>query len=151
LMLDFSDIFGKGLAYDSMRGRFELGGGQARTNGFLIDAVAAVIMITGRVGLVQKDLDETVTVIPHAFASLPMAGAMVGGAAVGAAISMAGKLIGQDSVSIASNRYAIRGSWDSPQVSRIEGNMPLDVLDRAWSGLKNLSGFGSKGAEGSNE
>lgn len=151
LILDFSDMFGKGLVYDGMRGRFELGGGQARTSGFLIDAVAGSILITGRVGLVAKDLDETVTVIPHTLASLPIAGAMVGGAAVGAAISMAGKLVGQDSVSIASNRYAIKGSWDNPQVSRIDGNMPLDVLDRAWSGLKNFSGFGSRGVEVGNE
>ncbi len=151
LLLDFSDMFGKGLSYDSMRGRFELGGGQARNSSFLIDAAAGTILISGRVGLVARDLDETVTVIPHTLASLPMSGVMLGSAAVGAALSVAGKLVGQDSVSIASNRYAIKGSWDNPQVSRSEGNMPLDVLNRAWSGLKNFSGFGSKGEEGVNE
>lgn len=151
LLLDFSDMFGKGLSYDSMRGRFELGGGQARNSRFLIDAATGTILISGRVGLVAKDLDETVTVIPHTLASLPMSGVMLGSAAVGAALSVAGKLVGQGSVSIASNRYAIKGSWDDPQVTRSEGNMPLDVLNRAWSGLKDFSGFGSKGEEGVNE
>jgi uncharacterized protein (TIGR02099 family) len=142
LLLDFSDLFGKGLAYDSMEGHFRLGSGQAQTRGFVMDAVAAKILVTGRVGLVAQDLDEIVAVIPHTLASLPIAGALVGGAAFDAAISMAGRLFGKESASIASTNYSVKGSWDDPQIERIGGYMPLEMLERAWSGVKDFSGFG---------
>lgn len=145
LLLDFSDLFGKGMAYDGMEGRFHLGGGQATTRGFLIDAVAARIFIAGRVGLADRDFDQKVAIAPHALASLPIAGAMVGGTAVGAAIDIAQKLAGRESVNIASNYYAITGTWDRPKIARIEGNMPLDMLDRAWTDFKDFSGFGDSG------
>jgi uncharacterized protein (TIGR02099 family) len=145
LLLDFSDLFGKGMAYDGMEGRFHLGAGQATTEGFLIDAVAARIFIAGRVGLIDRDFDQKVAVAPHTLASLPIAGAMVGGAAVGAAIDMAQQLAGRESINIASNHYAITGSWDHPKIARIEGNMTLDMLDRAWTDFKDFSGFGDAG------
>jgi uncharacterized protein YhdP len=141
LLLDFSDLFGKGLAYDSMEGRFHLENGQATTPGFLIDAVAAKILITGRVGLADKDFDQKVAVMPHTLASLPFAGAMVGGAA----LDLAQKLAGRESVHLSSSNYAIKGAWDAPTITRIEGNMPLDMLDRAWTNLKDFSGFGAEG------
>lgn len=145
LLLDFSDLFGQGLAYDSMEGRFHLGHGQAQTDGFAIDAVAAKILISGHVGLVARDFDETVTVIPHALASLPIAGALIGGSAVDAAITVAEKLFGKERASIGSTNYAVKGSWDDPEITRIGGYMPLDMLQRAWSEVKDFSGFGTNG------
>ncbi len=145
LLLDFSDLFGKGLAYDSMEGVFKLGDGQARTKGFMIDAVAADILIIGQSGLVSHDLDETVSVIPHAAASIPLAGAIIGGAAVGAVIDMAHRLVGAEDVNLASTNYSVTGSWDNPQIKHLEGSMPLDMIDRAWSDFKTMSGMGKEG------
>ncbi|MDD5036364.1 MAG: YhdP family protein [Methylococcaceae bacterium] len=147
LLLDFSDLFGKGLAYDSMEGSFHLEEGQAVTQGFAIDAVAANILMIGRVGLVAQDFDERVSVMPHALATIPFAGAVVGGAAVGAAIDMAHWLVGEEDVNIGSTNYSIKGSWDNPQFKRVEGNIPLDMLGQAWSSLKDLSGLGSEEEE----
>ena len=151
LWLDFSDLFGKGLSYDGMKGLFRLENGQARTEGFLIDATAATILITGRAGLVTKDLDQKITVIPHTLATFPMAGAWVGGTTVSAAISAARGLFGQDSVSLTGNHYAVTGPWDDPKIERIAGNMPLDVLGNAWSGLKDISGLGTEQDEDNDE
>jgi len=147
LMLDFSDLFGKGMAYDGMEGAFRLNDGQARSEAFLIDAAAARIFITGRVGLVTKDLDETVVVIPHALASIPVAGALMGGAAVGMAYNFAQRLMGNETVNLASTTYRVRGSWDNPAVERIEGNMPLELINRMWSDVKLLSGFDPENEE----
>ncbi len=144
LLLDFSDLFGKGLAYDGMEGVFQLGEGQARTKGFMIDAIAAEILIMGRVGLASHDLDETISVMPHAVASIPLAGAIVGGAAVGAVVDLAHRLVGAEDVNLASTNYSVTGSWDDPQIKHIEGSMPLDMIDRAWSDFKAMSGMGSK-------
>lgn len=141
LVLDFNDLFGKGLAYDSMEGVFQLGSGQARTKGFVIDAVAADILILGRVGLADHDFDQTVSVMPHTVASIPLAGALVGQAAVGAVIDLANRLVGREDVNFASTNYSVTGTWDNPQIKRIQGNIPLEMINRAWSGFKDLSGM----------
>jgi uncharacterized protein YhdP len=147
LSFDFSDLFGKGLAYDGIAGTFQIGGGQALTEGFLIDAVSAKILINGRVGLVAKDVDQVVTVIPRTTAALPIAGALAGGPAVGAAVYVAQQLIGEEVDSITATHYAVQGGWETPSITRIHGNLPLDMLDRAWRGVKNLSGFGPQQEE----
>ena len=148
LSLDFSDLFGQGLAYDGIAGTFRLGEGLAVTDGFLIDAVSARILVSGRAGLAARDMDQVVTVIPHTSAALPIAGALAGGPAVGAAVYVAQRLIGEEVDSIAATHYAVQGSWEHPSITRINHYyMPLDVLDRAWSGVKDLSGFGSKQEE----
>ncbi|BBA36902.1 hypothetical protein sS8_4979 [Methylocaldum marinum] len=151
LSFDFSDLFGKGLAYDNVLGTFQLGGGQAVTKGFLIDAVPAKIVINGRAGLVTRDLDQIVTVIPHTSVALPIAGALAGGPAVGAAVLLAQQLVGEEVDSITATHYAVKGSWDEPQITKISSNMPLDILDRAWSGMKDLSGFGTETEKETNE
>ncbi len=151
LSFDFSDLFGKGLAYDSVLGTFQLGGGQAVTKGFLIDAVPAKIVINGRAGLVARDLDQIVTVIPHTSVALPIAGALAGGPAVGAAVLLAQQLVGEEVDSITATHYAVKGSWDEPEITKISRSLPLDILDRAWSGMKDLSGFGNETETNTNE
>jgi uncharacterized protein YhdP len=144
LNLDFSDLYGQGLAYDSISGTFRIEGGQAITDAFLIDGVASKILVSGRVGLVERNLDETVTVIPHTTAALPIAGALAGGPAVGAAVLVAQQLIGEEVDSITATQYSMRGSWKTPTITRINHNMPLDMLDSAWNGIRSWSGFGHK-------
>jgi uncharacterized protein (TIGR02099 family) len=144
LMFDFRDLFGQGLTYDSIRGKYHFAHGQAVTNRLLIDAVVAEIAISGSIGLVARDIDQRVDVMPHALAALPFAGALVPGVVVGAAVNMAEFLAGKDEASLTSNHYVIKGSWDSPNVYRAQGNLPLDMLGRAWTDLKNVSGFGKQ-------
>jgi len=141
LLLDFSDLFGKGLVYDGMEGVFNLQAGQAQTKGFFIDAAAADILTIGRVGLAEHDFEQYVSVMPHPLASIPLAVPMVGGAAVGAVIDMAHRLVGEEDVNLASSNYAVSGTWDNPQIKRVEGATPLEVINRAWSGIKGMSGL----------
>jgi uncharacterized protein (TIGR02099 family) len=145
LSLDFSDLFGQGLAYDSIAGSVRLGGGQAVTEGFLVDAVSARILVSGKANLVSRDLDQTVTVVPHASVALPIAGVLAGGPAVGAAAYVAQRLIGEHVDNLAATQYAVTGSWNDPAISRVNRYMPLDMLDRAWTGVKDISGLGSAG------
>ncbi|QFY42663.1 TIGR02099 family protein [Candidatus Methylospira mobilis] len=144
LLFDFKDLFGQGLTYDSIRGKYRFEHGQAVTQKLLIDAVVAEIAISGRVGLVARDFDQRVDVMPHALAALPFAGALVPGVVVGTAVNMAEFLAGKDEASLTSNHYVIKGSWDNPKVYRAEGSLPIDMLGRAWSDLKEVSGFGKQ-------
>ncbi|BFI95348.1 MAG: YhdP family protein [Rhodanobacter sp.] len=120
LTLDFGDVFGKGLGFDSIKGDFRLADGNATTNDLMIKGPAAQISITGRTGLRAKDYDQYVQVIPHIGNSLPVIGAVVGGP-VGAAAGLAVQgLLGKGLNKTASARYHVTGSWDKPVMTLVE-------------------------------
>ncbi len=96
LSLDFSDLFKKGFAFDRIEGNFVLDNGDAYTNDLVIQGPAARIEISGRIGLANTDYDELVTVIPSMSSSLPLAGALAGGPAIGAALLVAERLLGDE-------------------------------------------------------
>jgi uncharacterized protein YhdP len=62
LALDFSDLTDKGLAFDTVRGDFDLHDGNAYTDNVLVKGPAAEIGLIGRVGLKNKDYDQTAVV-----------------------------------------------------------------------------------------
>jgi uncharacterized protein (TIGR02099 family) len=120
LTLDFGDVFGKGLAFDSIAGDFHLSNGNATTNNLLIAGPAANVSITGRTGLRAKDYDQEMRVVPHVGNSLPLVGAVVGGP-IGAAAGFAVQgLLGRGLNQAASARYKVTGTWDKPVMTLIE-------------------------------
>jgi uncharacterized protein (TIGR02099 family) len=131
LRLDFSDLFGEGFNFERIAGNFVLDYGNAYTNDLVIDGPAAKIEISGRVGLADKDYDELVTVTPYLDSSLPLAGAIVGGPAVGAAALVAEKLLeGKFGLNeMARKQYTVMGPWDAPEITRIEQDSGTDVSD----------------------
>jgi uncharacterized protein YhdP len=62
LALDFSDLTDKGFAFDTVRGDFDLRDGNAYTDNVLVKGPAAEIGLIGRVGLKNKDYDQTAVV-----------------------------------------------------------------------------------------
>ena len=141
LNFDFSDLFGEGLAYDGVKGLLRLEQGQVLTDGLLIDAVPARILVSGRAGLLQHDLDQTVTVIPRTTAALPIAGALAGGPAVGAAVFVAQRLLGDQVDNITASHYRVTDSWQSPRMEKMPRGPSLEWLNRAWQKLETLSGL----------
>jgi len=120
LTLDFGDVFGKGLAFDSITGDFALAGGNATTNNLAMRGPAVEITIKGRTGLRSKDYDQQALVIPHVGNSLPIVGAVVAGPLGAAAGFVAQGLLGRGLNRVASARYHIGGSWDKPDISLVE-------------------------------
>ena len=120
LTLDFGDVFGKGLGFDSITGDFRLANGEATTGNLAIVGPSANISITGRTGLRAKDYDQQILVVPHVGNSLPIVGAVVGGP-IGAAAGFAVQgLLGKGLNKAASARYRITGSWDDPKMTLVE-------------------------------
>ncbi|MEP6899435.1 MAG: YhdP family protein [Rhodanobacter sp.] len=120
LTLDFGDVFGKGLAFDSITGDFHLASGNATTDNLHINGPSANITITGRAGLRAKDFDQQVKVVPHLGNSLPIVGAVVAGP-IGAAAGFAVQgLLGRGLNQVMTARYRITGSWDKPVMTLIE-------------------------------
>jgi uncharacterized protein YhdP len=119
LSLDFSDLTDKGLAFDSVRGDFELRQGNAFTNNLLLSGPAADIGIAGRTGLGARDYDQTAVVTGNFGATLPVAGALAGGPVVGAAMLLFSQVFKEPLKGITRGYYRITGNWDEPQVERV--------------------------------
>jgi uncharacterized protein (TIGR02099 family) len=120
LTLDFGDVFGKGLAFDSIKGDFRFADANANTDNLKIRGPSADIDISGRTGLRARDYDQQVYVMPHVGNSLPVVGAVVAGP-VGAAAGFAVQgLLGKGLNKAASARYHVTGSWDKPVFTLVE-------------------------------
>ena len=122
LLLDFSDIFGEGFSFDKIEGSFSVDNGNAYTSDLTVKGPAAKIDITGRVGLADQDYDQLVTVTPTVKSPLSLAGTLVGGPAVGAAIMVAETLL--EGRIEALNRmvrtqYTVTGPWSDPDIKKI--------------------------------
>src|SRR5271168_3861687 len=122
LALDFSDLTDKGLAFDTIRGDFDLRDGNAYTENVLLKGPAGEIGLIGRVGLKNKDYDQTAVVTGSVGNSLsiPVASALVGGPVVGAAVLLFTQVFKQPLKGLARGYYRITGSWDNPTVERIK-------------------------------
>ncbi|MCH8263254.1 MAG: hypothetical protein IIA77_09485, partial [Proteobacteria bacterium] len=127
LSLDFSDLFGKGLAFDNIEGRFSIENGNAYTNNLTMSGPSVNINISGRTGLVDHDYDQIATITPKVSDSLPMASALFGpiGIGVGAVIFLASEIfhsLPEKIDTLLRKQYTITGAWDDPQVTKIKRN-----------------------------
>ncbi len=120
LSLDFGDVFGKGLGFDSIKGQFQLEDGMAVTRNLKLKGSAAEITITGKTNLREKTYDQQILVVPHVGNSLPVVGAIAGGP-VGAAAGLAIQgLLGRGLNKAASARYSLTGTWEKPKITLLE-------------------------------
>jgi uncharacterized protein (TIGR02099 family) len=122
LALDFSDLTDKGLAFDTIRGDFDLRDGSAYTDDVLLKGPAAEIGLIGRIGLKTKDYDQIAVVTGSLGNSLagPLAGALAGGPVVAAAVLVFTQVFKQPLRGLARGYYRITGGWENPTVERIK-------------------------------
>ncbi|MGI9304837.1 MAG: YhdP family protein [Gammaproteobacteria bacterium] len=123
LSFDFSDLFERGFKFDRIRGNLAFVSSNVYTSDLSIDSTAANIVIRGRTGLEARDYDQFVTVIPEVSSSLPLAGVIFGGPAVGAAMFLADQIfdeVGEGINSAVRIKYRVTGSWDEPTVEVAE-------------------------------
>jgi uncharacterized protein YhdP len=122
LTMDFSDTFKKGFSFDKAEGTFNLEQGDAYTNDFIIEGPAGSIEVTGRTGLVSQDFDQLVTINPAISTTIPVAGALAGGPAVGVALVVAQKIFGKTVDKVSTSKYTVTGSWDNPNIEKLNLN-----------------------------
>lgn len=119
LTMDFSDTFKKGFSFDKAEGTFSLDHGDAYTNDLRIVGPAGSIDISGRTGLVTKDFDQQVTITPSVSTTIPVAGALAGGPAVGVALVVAQKIFGKQVDKVSTTKYSVTGSWENPNIEKL--------------------------------
>jgi uncharacterized protein YhdP len=120
LALDFKDLTGEGLSFDTLRGTFQLTDGEANTDNLTMRGSAAEIGITGRTSLRNRSYDQTAIVTGQLGASLGVAGALAGGPVVGAAMLLFSQIFKEPLKGATRGYYRITGDWDDPQVRRVE-------------------------------
>ena len=119
LALDFSDVTDKGFAFDTVRGDFDLRDGNAYTDDVLVKGPAAEIGLIGRVGLKNKDYDQTAVVTGHVSSTLALP-AFAAGPIVGGAVLLFTQVFKQPLKGLVRGYYRITGTWDNPTVERIK-------------------------------
>lgn len=116
LILDFSDIFGKGLKFDKIEGSFTLDNGDAYTHDLEIESSTGDINVSGRTGLVSQDFDQLVTVIPDVTGTIATVGAIATGPVIGAALYLTNKVVGKKINKGITINYQLEGPWDNPKI-----------------------------------
>lgn len=118
LSLNFGDVFDKGFAFNDMTSRFQIRDGNIYTQDTHISGSAANMSITGRVGMVARDYDAQVNIVPQVQSTVAIAGAVLGGPVAGAALFLLDRLlgVGKQINKAAEFRYHVTGPWDAPKV-----------------------------------
>jgi len=129
LALDFGDLTGEGLSFDTLRGTFQLTDGVAFTDNLTLRGSAAEIGLVGTTSLRRQTYDQTAVVTGQLGASLGVAGALAGGPAVGAALLLFSRIFKGPLQGATRGYYRITGSWDDPQVRRIDAREMKDGQD----------------------
>jgi uncharacterized protein (TIGR02099 family) len=124
LLLNFSDVFGKGFGYDSIEGNFLLQQGDAYTKDLTINGPAASIHMVGRTGLAKRDFDQAMIVDASVGSTLPVVGALAAGVGVGAVVFLLTEIFKKPLTKAGEVRYHLTGSWDNPVLTKVPGSTP---------------------------
>ncbi|EJM84705.1 YhdP family protein [Pseudomonas sp. GM60] len=118
LRLDFSDLFGKGLSYDRVKGLL------VGTNGvyvtrepILLTGPSSNVELNGTLDLVGDQIDAKLLVTLPVTNNLPIAALIVGAPAIGGALFLIDKLIGDRVARFASVKYTVKGPWKEPKIT----------------------------------
>lgn len=119
LRFDFSDTFGDGFYFDSIRSTAWIKDGVLHTDDTLVDGLEADIAMKGSVNLVRRELNMEAVVAPEISATVGVATAFVINPIVGAAVFAASKVLGPLWSKISVLRYRITGPIDNPQINEV--------------------------------
>ncbi|WP_160109147.1 YhdP family protein [Pseudomonas izuensis] len=118
LRLDFSDLFGKGLSYDRVKGLL------VATNGVYVTrepiqmtGPSSNVELNGTLNLVGDQIDAKLVVTLPVTNNLPIAALIVGAPAIGGALFLIDKLIGDRVARFASVKYTVKGPWKDPKIT----------------------------------
>ena len=118
LSLDFSDLFGRGYAFEQIAGSLRIRKGQATIAELFIEGPSARLEIGGKTDLVARKYEQVVTVIPRIGSGVAIVSAVAAGPLVGAAVYLADKVTGGAVDRLGSYQYQITGPWDNPNIQR---------------------------------
>jgi uncharacterized protein YhdP len=118
LRLDFSDLLGKGLSYDRVKGLLEARDGVFVTREPLtLEGPSSNLELKGELDMRREQVDAKLLVTLPVSNNLPLAAIIVGAPAIGGALFIADKLLGSRVARFASVQYDVKGPWQDPDIS----------------------------------
>ncbi|QJI30996.1 TIGR02099 family protein [Pseudomonas sp. ADAK18] len=118
LRLDFSDLLGKGLSYDRVKGLLAASNGVFVTREpITMTGPSTNLEINGTLDLVADRVDAKLLVTLPVTNNLPIAALIVGAPAIGGALFLIDKLIGDRVSRFASVQYTVQGPWKDPKIT----------------------------------
>nr|WP_294974745.1 YhdP family protein [uncultured Pseudomonas sp.] len=118
LRLDFSDLLGKGLSYDRVKGVLTASDGVYFTREPLhLSGPSSNLELNGTLDLAHDQIDAKLLVTLPVTNNLPLAALIVGAPAIGGALFVVDKLLGDKVARFASVQYSVKGPWQSPAIT----------------------------------
>ena len=118
LRLDFSDLLGKGLSYDRVKGLLVGNDGVFQTRKpITLTGPSSNLELDGTLDMARDHIDAKLRVTLPLSNNLPLAALIVGAPAIGGALFVVDKLLGDRVARFASVQYSVRGPWREPVIS----------------------------------
>lgn len=116
LQLDFSDLYERGLAFDSIGGVLDFNDGIVRTqNNFLIRGPSSTINVNGQLDLVQKTIDADVLVNLPLGQNVSMVAGILGAWPIAITTYVASIIFRDQLENFTTVLYRLEGPWANPQ------------------------------------
>ncbi|RWU25399.1 TIGR02099 family protein [Pseudomonas alkylphenolica] len=121
LRLDFSDLIDKGLSYDRVKGLLVASEGVYVTREpITLTGPSSNLELDGTLDMVRDRIDAHLLVTLPVTNNLPLAALIVGAPAVGGALFLVDRLLGDRVARYASVNYRVEGPWKEPKISFIK-------------------------------
>jgi len=117
LRLDFSDLLDKGLSYDRVKGNLMATDGVFVTQEpITMTGPSSNLELNGTLNMVNEGIDAKLLVTLPVTNNLPIAALIVGAPAIGGALFIADKLLGDRVARFASVQYDVKGTLHDPEL-----------------------------------
>ena len=118
LRLDFSDLLDKGLSYDRVKGLLVASDGVYVTRDpITMTGPSSNLELNGTLDMVRDRVDAKLLVTLPVTNNLPIAALIVGAPAIGGALFLVDKLLGDRVSRFASVQYKVEGPWKDPKLT----------------------------------
>ena len=118
LRLDFSDLLGKGLSYDRVKGLLVASDGVYVTRKpITTTGPSSNLELNGTLDMVKDRVDAKLLVTLPVTNNLPIAALIIGAPAIGGALFLVDKLLGDRVARFASVQYKVEGPWKEPKLT----------------------------------
>ncbi|MEB0079444.1 YhdP family protein [Pseudomonas sp. CCI3.2] len=118
LRLDFSDLLGKGLSYDQVKGLLVASDGVYVTrNPITLTGPSSNLELDGTLDMVKDRVDAKLLVTLPVTNNLPIAALIIGAPAIGGALFLVDKLLGDKVARFASVQYSVQGPVKDPKIT----------------------------------
>lgn len=127
LGLDFSDVVGSGLRFDTLAGDWSIDNGVMQTQNFQIGGPALDITLEGTNDLVRRVYDQQVVIIPRFSSTFALIGGLAGGPAAAALLFLTQGLIEPGVARLTRIEYTIQGPWAAPEFELLDTEESLQT------------------------